>query len=47
MWASDLTVHDRSYAELIGEAEAACAELTEAQRMLVLGDAAAALWWPH
>ncbi|MEO8698197.1 MAG: amidohydrolase family protein, partial [Acidimicrobiales bacterium] len=47
MWASDLTVHDRSYADLIGEAEAACADLTEAQRLLVLGDAARALWWSH
>ncbi|MEO5839543.1 MAG: amidohydrolase family protein [Acidimicrobiales bacterium] len=48
MWASDLTVHDRSYADLIDEAEAACADLTAAQRTLVLGDAAAALWWsPH
>ena len=47
MWASDLTVHDRAYADLIGEAEAACADLTEAQTMLVLGDAAATLWWPH
>ena len=47
MWASDLTVHDRTYGELIGEADAACTDLTEAERMLVLGDAAAALWWPH
>jgi L-fuconolactonase len=47
MWASDLTVHDRPYADLIAEAEVACADLTEGQRMLVLGDAAAALWWPQ
>jgi L-fuconolactonase len=47
MWASDLTVHDRSYADLIGEAEEACADLTEAQRGLVLGDAARTLWWSH
>ena len=47
MWASDLTVHDRDYADLIAEAEAACVDLTDAQRMLVLGDAAAALWWPQ
>ena len=46
MWASDLTVHDAPYADLIGDAEAACADLTDEQRVLVLGDAAAALWWP-
>ena len=47
MWASDLTVHDRTYADLIAEADSACADLTDAERALVLGDAAAALWWPH
>jgi predicted TIM-barrel fold metal-dependent hydrolase len=47
MWASDLTVHDQPYADLIAEAEAACADLTEAERALVLGDAAGALWFPH
>jgi predicted TIM-barrel fold metal-dependent hydrolase len=45
MWASDLTVHDHTYAELIATAEDACADLTDSERALVLGDAAAALWW--
>jgi predicted TIM-barrel fold metal-dependent hydrolase len=45
MWASDLTVHDKTYGELIAIAEAACADLTDTERALVLGDAAAAFWW--
>jgi predicted TIM-barrel fold metal-dependent hydrolase len=45
MWASDLTVHDHTFAELIATAEDACADLTPAERALVLGDAAAAFWW--
>jgi L-fuconolactonase len=46
MWASDLTVHDRPYAELIADAEAACVELSDAERSRVFGQAAAAMWWP-
>ena len=46
MWASDLTVHDRPYAELIAVAEAACADLTETEKAYVLGESASALWWP-
>jgi predicted TIM-barrel fold metal-dependent hydrolase len=45
MWASDLTVHDHTYAELIAVAEDACADLSERDRALVLGDAAATLWF--
>lgn len=46
MWASDLTVQSRSYAELLADADAACAGLCERERNLVLGEAASALWWP-
>jgi len=46
MWASDLTVHDHSYAELVAVAEAACADLSDADKAYVLGESAAALWWP-
>jgi L-fuconolactonase len=46
MWASDLTVHDHPYAELIAVAEAACSELTEMEMAYVLGESATALWWP-
>lgn len=46
MWASDLTVHGRPYAELVAEAHEACAGLRWRERDQVLGDSAAALWWP-
>jgi predicted TIM-barrel fold metal-dependent hydrolase len=46
MWASDVSVQERPYAELVAEAESACAGLTERQRRLVLGETAARVWWP-
>jgi predicted TIM-barrel fold metal-dependent hydrolase len=46
MWASDLTVHQRSYAELVAEADEACGGLSDPERELVLGTSAARLWWP-
>jgi predicted TIM-barrel fold metal-dependent hydrolase len=45
MWASDFTVYDRPYAEWLRQAELACAGLTASDRDLVLGEAAAAVWW--
>jgi len=46
IWASDYTVHDWDYVDHIVEAEVACSDLTPSDRALVLGDAAAAMWWP-
>jgi L-fuconolactonase len=46
MWASDYTVGSLTYGECVADADQACAELTEAERDLVLGGAAAAMWWP-
>ena len=46
MWASDLTVHDRPYADLLAFADDACLDLTDDEKRGVLGDAAAELWWP-
>jgi L-fuconolactonase len=46
MWASDLSTQARPYEVLLSEAEEACAGLSPGQRSLVLGDSAAALWWP-
>jgi hypothetical protein len=36
----------RVYAECVAEAELACAGLSGDDRALVLGDSAAAMWWP-
>jgi L-fuconolactonase len=47
MWGSDYSVYDKEYSYYVHEAEAACATLSPADRALVLGDAAAALWWPE
>ena len=46
MWASDYTVCRLTYRDCVAEADEACAGLLEADRELVLGGAAAALWWP-
>jgi predicted TIM-barrel fold metal-dependent hydrolase len=46
MWASDYSVLGLVYAECVAEAEQACADLPPADRALVLGDAANAMWWP-
>jgi L-fuconolactonase len=46
MWASDYSVVGRVYAECVEEAELAFAGLADTDRALVLGDAAAAMWWP-
>ena len=46
MWASDYTIHGWDYGTCVKEAEAACAPLSAEDRALVLGDAAARLWWP-
>ena len=46
MWASDYTVLGLTYGDCVAEADQACAGLLEADRELVLGGAAAALWWP-
>jgi L-fuconolactonase len=46
MWASDYTVSRLTYGDCVAEADQACAGLLAADRELVLGGAAAALWWP-
>jgi predicted TIM-barrel fold metal-dependent hydrolase len=46
MWASDYSVLGLIYADCVAEAEEACADLPPADRALVLGDAAQAVWWP-
>lgn len=46
MWASDLTVQPRSYAEVVADAEEACAGLPGADRASVLSGNAARMWWP-
>jgi predicted TIM-barrel fold metal-dependent hydrolase len=46
MWASDYSVLGLVYADCVVEAEQACAGLPAADRALVLGDAATAMWWP-
>jgi hypothetical protein len=46
MWASDYTMRRLTYSDCVAEADQACAGLLEADRELVLGGAAAALWWP-
>jgi len=46
MWASDLTVQSRSYAEVFGDAEEACGGLPDAERAQVLGGTAERMWWP-
>jgi predicted TIM-barrel fold metal-dependent hydrolase len=45
MWASDLTVSERTYEELLATAEDACSDLSDADRDLVLGEAACRVWW--
>jgi L-fuconolactonase len=47
MWASDLTTQPRSYADVLGDATEACADLTGEDRALVMGGSAAAMWWPE
>lgn len=47
MWASDLTVQPRPYAEVLGDAGEACSGLSSAERALVMGECAAAMWWPE
>lgn len=47
MWASDLTIQPRSYAEVLADAVEACAGLPSGERALVLGEAAARMWWPE
>ena len=45
MWGSDYSqTHDRSYAELLGLAEAATAELSPGDRAAYLGGTALRLW---
>ena len=46
MWASDYSVLGLVYADCVAEAEEACAGLSSGDRALVLGDSAAAMWWP-
>jgi predicted TIM-barrel fold metal-dependent hydrolase len=46
MWASDYSVYDKEYSYYVHEAETACSALSTADRALVLGDAAVAMWWP-
>jgi L-fuconolactonase len=46
MWASDLTVQERPYRELVARAEEACAGLSTRERELFLGESALGLWWP-
>lgn len=46
MWASDLTVSERTYTELLATAEEACADLSVEDRDLVLGGTAFRMWWP-
>ena len=46
MWASDYSVLGLVYADCVAESEEACAGLSAPDRALVLGDTAAALWWP-
>jgi L-fuconolactonase len=46
MWAADVSVQERPYPELVADADAACAGLDADARRLVLGEAAARLWWP-
>lgn len=46
MWASDYTVRTLPYGDCVAMANQACSGLLEADRDLVLGGAAAALWWP-
>lgn len=46
MWASDYSVLGLVYADCVAEAEEACADLPSADRELVLGAAAEAMWWP-
>jgi hypothetical protein len=46
MWASDYSVLGLVYADCVAEAEQACADLLPADRDLVLGGTANAMWWP-
>lgn len=46
MWASDLTVQERSYAEVLADAHEACSGLSAPDRDKILGETAAAFWWP-
>jgi L-fuconolactonase len=46
MWASDYSVRGLAYSDCVAEADQACAGLLAADRELVLGGAAAAMWWP-
>jgi L-fuconolactonase len=47
LWASDYSVYDKEYPPYLTEAEAACSTLAPVDRAQVLGDAAAAMWWPE
>lgn len=46
MWASDVSVQERPYPQLVADADAACAGLAPHERRLVLGESALRLWWP-
>ncbi|MEO8695373.1 MAG: amidohydrolase family protein [Acidimicrobiales bacterium] len=46
MWASDYSVLGLVYADCVDEAQRACADLSSADRDLVLGGTANAMWWP-
>jgi L-fuconolactonase len=46
MWASDYSVLGLEYGDCVDEADRACADLPANERDLVLGGAAAAMWWP-